>query len=85
MSSEVNFLSEVSHAIDLKAEMTSQTQILTAKQKSLKSLKNQFQEVRVRRNKNLLDEVKKKHCRTSPEVQFKEFSLTKQKTRPSTN
>ena len=31
-SSEVTFLSEVSHAIDLKAEMTSRTQILTAKQ-----------------------------------------------------
>ena len=28
------------------------------------------------------DEVKK-HSRTSPDVQFKEFSLTKQKTRPS--
>ena len=40
MSSEVIFLSEVSLAIDLKAEMTSPTQILTAKhQKSLKSLK----------------------------------------------
>ena len=32
-------MSEVSHAIDLKAEMTSDTQILTAKQqKSLKSI-----------------------------------------------
>ena len=29
--------------------------------------------VRVRRNKNLLDEVKK-HSRTSPEVQFKEMN-----------
>ena len=27
-----HFLSEVNHAIDLKAEMTSRTQILTAKQ-----------------------------------------------------
>ena len=43
MSSEVIFLS-VSHAIDLKAEMTSRTQILTAKQyKSLKSLKKSIQ------------------------------------------
>ena len=57
VSSEV-FLSEVSHAIDLKAEMTTQTQILTGKQKSLKSLKSQFQEIRVRRNKNLLDDKK---------------------------
>ena len=34
MSSEVNFLSEVSQKIDLKAEqkVTSRTQILTAKQ-----------------------------------------------------
>ena len=29
--------------------------------------------VRVRRNKNLLDEVKK-HNRTSPEIQFKELN-----------
>ena len=36
VSSEVTFLSEVGHAIDLKAEMTSRTQNLTAKQKSLK-------------------------------------------------
>ena len=28
---------------------------------------------------------KKKHSRTSPDVQFKEFSLTKQKTRPGMN
>ena len=40
-----------------------------------------IEKVKVRRNKNLLDEVKK-HSRTSPDVQFKEFSLTKQKTRP---
>ena len=32
VSSEVNFLSKVSHAIDLKAEVTSRTQILIAKQ-----------------------------------------------------
>ena len=35
----------------------------------------------VKRNIFLFDEVKK-HSRTSPDVQFKEFSLTKQKTRP---
>ena len=35
------------------------------------------------RNKNH-DEIKK-HSRTSPDVQFKEFSLTKQKTRPRTD
>ena len=29
--------------------------------------------------------MKKKHSRTSPDVQFKEFSLTKQKTRPRTD
>ena len=27
----------------------------------------------------------KKHSRTNPDVQFKEFSLTKQKTRPRTD
>ena len=36
------------------------------------------------RNKNHDDEIKK-HSRTSPDVQFKEFSLTKQKTRPRTD
>ena len=33
------------------------------------------------RNKNRDDEIKK-HSRTSPDEQFKEFSLTKQKNRP---
>ena len=37
--------------------------------------------IRVGRNKNLLDEVKK-HSSTSPDVEFKEFSLTKQRTKP---
>ena len=32
LSSEVIFLSKVGHAIDLKTERTSRTQILTAKQ-----------------------------------------------------
>ena len=36
------------------------------------------------RNKNRDDETKK-HSRTNPDVQFKEFSLTKQKTRPKTD
>ena len=31
------------------------------------------------------DDELKKHSRTSPDVQFKEFSLTKQKTRPGRN
>ena len=35
----------------------------------------------VKRNTFLFDEVKK-HSRTSPDVQFEGFSLTKQKTRP---
>ena len=38
----------------------------------------------VKRDIFLFDEVKK-HSRTSPDVQFKEFSLTKQKTRPRTD
>ena len=38
----------------------------------------------VNRNNFLFDEVKK-HSRTSPDVQFEEFSLTKQKTRPRTD
>ena len=38
----------------------------------------------VKRNIFLFDEVKK-HSRTSPDVQFKEFSLTKQKTRHRTD
>ena len=36
------------------------------------------------RSKNRDDEIKK-HSRTSPDVQFKEFSFTKQKTRPRTD
>ena len=36
------------------------------------------------RNKNIDDEIKK-HSRTSPDVQLKEFSWTKQKTRPRTD
>ena len=38
MSSEVIFLSELSHAIGLESEMTSRTQILTAKQLVKKSI-----------------------------------------------
>ena len=34
------------------------------------------------RNKGLDDEIKKKQSRKSPDVQFKEFSLTKQTSRP---
>ena len=44
---------------------------------SRKMLKKRQNEVK--RNIFLFDEVKK-HSRTSPDVQFKEFSLTKQKT-----
>ena len=42
------------------------------------------QQNEVKRNIFLFDEVTK-HSRTSPDVQFKEFSLTKQKTRPRTD
>ena len=38
----------------------------------------------VKRKRASEDETKK-HSRTSPDVQFKEFSLTKQKTRPRTD
>ena len=37
------------------------------------------------RNKNHDKEIKKKHSRTSPDAQFKDFSLTKQKTTPRTD
>ena len=39
---------------------------------------------KVKRKKFSFDQVKK-HSRTSPDVQFKEFSLTKQETRPRTD
>ena len=79
MSSEVIFLGEISHAVDLKAEITSRRQILTANQwKSLKSLEKSIPRSQVVRIIGGEDELKK-HSRTSPEVQFKEFSLTKQK------
>ena len=35
--------------------------------------------------KKASEDKTKKHSRTSPDVQFKEFSLTKQKTRPRTD
>ena len=35
--------------------------------------------------RNFFFDELKKHSRTSPDVQFKEFSLTKQKTRPRTD
>ena len=61
MSSEVIFFSEVSQAIDLKAEMTSRTQILTAKQqKSLKSLKKSIPRSQVVRTIDRDDELKNK-------------------------
>ena len=36
----------------------------------------------MKNEKRASDDETKKHSRTSPDVQFKEFSLTKQKTRP---
>ena len=33
----------------------------------------------------MCEQILKKHSRTSPDVQLKKFSLTKQKTRPRTN
>ena len=33
----------------------------------------------------MCEQILKKHSSTSPEVQFKEFSLTKQQTRPGTD
>ena len=79
MSSEVIFVSEVSHAIDLKAEMTSDTKF------NCKAI--EFTEVNSkksgRKNQRWRRRIKK-HSRTSPDVQFKEISLTK-KTRPKTD
>ena len=62
-SSKVNFLSEVSHAIDLKAEMTSHKQILTAKQQ--KSLKKSIPRGKKsgRKNHRWRRRIKKKHSR----------------------
>ena len=37
------------------------------------------------KTKRASDDETKKHSRTSPDTQFKEFSLTKQKTRPRTD
>ena len=96
-------MSEVSHAIDLKAEMTSRRQILTAKQwktlktnfncKAVEDIEDDFsmtsmtsvevaeviEKVRLRRNKIMLDEVKK-HRRT--EKQFKELNEKLRSTLP---
>ena len=55
-----HYFDEVRHENDLKAEMTSRRQILTAKQKKLlKSLEKSIPRVKVRRIKNLLDNLKK--------------------------
>ena len=70
MSSEVIF-SEVSHAIDLKAEITSRTQNFDCKAEvteviekvNSKNLKNPRWRRRI-----------KKHSRTSREIQFKEMN-----------
>ena len=65
MSSEVNFLSEASQAIGLKADMDSRTQILTAKQyKSKKTLKKYIPRSQVVRIIDGEDKIKK-HRRTS--------------------
>ena len=70
-------MSEVSHAIDLKAEMTPDTQNLTAKQqKSLKSIPRS-QVVRIIDGDEL-----KKNSRTSPEIQFKELNEKLRRTLP---
>ena len=58
--------------------MTSQTNINCKAVEVTEVIASQIQ------NKNMLDEVKK-HSRTSPDVQFEEFSLTKQITRPKTD
>ena len=55
-----HFLSEISQAIDLKAEMTSRRHFNCKAVEVTKVI----EKVRVRRNKNLLDEVQK-HSRTS--------------------
>ena len=39
----------------------------------------------IKNEKRASDDETKKHSRTSPDVQFKEFSLTKQKNRPRTD
>ena len=92
MSSEVIFVSEVSHAIDLKAEMTSDTQILTAKQKkSMKSIpRTQFHEVNFKKSISRSQVVRiidgddelKKHSRKSPEIQFKKLNKKLRSTLP---
>ena len=71
-------MSELSHAIELKVEMTTQTKNNCKAVEVTEVIESQI------RNKNMLDEVKK-HSRTNPDVQFKEFSLTKQITRPKTD
>ena len=63
----------------MKEERNQPREVKKISRKMLKKRQNE-----VKRNIFLFDEVKK-HSRTSPDVQFKEFSLTKQKTRPKTD
>ena len=63
----------------MREERNQPREVKKISHKMLKKRKNG-----IKRNIFLVDEVKK-HNRTSPDVQFKEFSLTKQKTRPRTD
>ena len=62
--------------IRMREERNWPREVKNISRKMLKKRQNE-----VKRNTFLFDEVKK-HSRTSPDVPFKEFSLTKQKTRP---
>ena len=66
------------------APLTAKNDVTHALQLKLRERMNKKWLTSYGRNKNLDDEIKK-HSRTSPDVQLKEFSLNKQKTRPRTD
>ena len=79
-----HFFSEVSHAIALKAEMTSRAHFNCKAVEVTEVIEEVNSKKSGRKNHRWRRRIKK-HSRISPDVQFKEFSLTKQKTRPRTD
>ena len=78
-------MSEVSHAIYLKATRTQDVAHTSSKCKAIEVTEvNSKKSIPRSQVVGIIDgdDELKRHSRTIPDVHFKEFSLTKQKTRP---
>ena len=85
MSSEVIFLSELSHAIDPKSRNDVTHKNFNCKAVEVTEVIEKANSKKSGRKNHRGRRRIKKHSRTSPDVQFKEFSLTKKTTRPRTD